>query len=158
MKRKHANIFAIVHLLFPNHGTTFVLELTLFLAFYGLSTMVFWQMMRKMNSWKILLQLNQKMWQEICLVITESLKCHTKVKISKKLHFLAWNHWKNLLTSKRGHSGGSNFSTEFDQIWLKTSGGSRELIFGPICKCHTILESSWQTDFRFLKLKDLGGH
>ena len=71
---------------------------------------------------------------------------------------ISWHHWKNLLTSKRGHSGGSNFSTEFDQIWLKTSGGSRELIFGPICKCLTISESSWHTDFRFLKLKDLGGH
>ena len=71
---------------------------------------------------------------------------------------ISWHHWKNLLTSKRGCSGGSNFSTEFDQIWLKSSGGSRELIFGPICKCHTILESSWHTDFRFLKLKDLGGH
>ena len=71
---------------------------------------------------------------------------------------ISWHHWKNLLTSKRGHSGGSNFSTEFDQIWLKTSGGSRELIFGPICKCLTISESSWHTAFRFWKLKDLGGH
>ena len=100
----------------------------------------------------------------INLVVEESLKFPTKVKISKKkLHFFAWNHpsmprgiswhhWKNLLTSKRGCSGGSNFSTEFDQIWLKTSGGSRELIFGPICKCHTILESFWHIDSRFLKL------
>ena len=71
---------------------------------------------------------------------------------------ISWHHWKNLLTSKRGRSGGSNFSTEFDQIWLKTSGGSRELIFGPICKCLTISESSWHTAFRFWKLKDLGGH
>ena len=72
--------------------------------------------------------------------------------------YISWHHWKNLLTSKRGHSRASNFSTEFDQIWVKTSGVSRGLIFGPICKCHTILESSWHTDLRFLKLEDLGGH
>ena len=70
----------------------------------------------------------------------------------------SWHHWKNLLTSRRGRSRASNFSTEFDQIWVKTSGVSRGLIFGPICKCHTILESSWHTDLRFLNLEDLGGH
>ena len=54
---------------------------------------------------------------------------------------IPWHHWKNLLTSKRGRSGGLNFFTKFAQILLKTSGGSRNLNFDPICKCHTILET-----------------
>ena len=82
-----------------------------------------------------------------------SLNFPTKVKISKYCtsfswnlpsipRYISWHHWENLLTSNSGHSRASNFSTEFDQIWAKTSGVSRGLIFGPICECHTILESS----------------
>ena len=71
---------------------------------------------------------------------------------------IPWHHWKNLLTSKRGHSGGLNFFTKFGQIWLKTSGGSRDLNFDRICKCHTILESSWLTDLIFQEPHDLRGH
>ena len=71
---------------------------------------------------------------------------------------IPWHHWKNLLTSKRGHSGGLNFFTKFGQIWLKTSGGSRDLNFDLICKCHTILESSWPTDLIFQEPHDLRGH
>ena len=71
---------------------------------------------------------------------------------------IPWHHWKNLLTSKRGHSGGSNFFTKFGQIWLKTSGGSRDLNFDLIYKCHTILESSWLTDLIFQEPHDLRGH
>ena len=71
---------------------------------------------------------------------------------------IPWHHWKNLLTSKRGRSGGLNFFTKFGQIWLKTSGGSRDLNFDRICKCHTIWESSWQTDLIFQEPHDLRGH
>ena len=71
---------------------------------------------------------------------------------------IPWHHWKNLLTSKRGRSGALNFFTKFAQIWLQTSGGPRNLNFDLICKCHTILESSWQTDLRFQKHHDLRGH
>ena len=50
VKRKNAHIFERLHPLFLNPGTTSVLELTPSLAFYGLSTMGIWLMMRKMNS------------------------------------------------------------------------------------------------------------
>ena len=83
---------------------------------------------------------------------SKSLKVETKVKISKKNYFFSlnplsiprdipWHHWKNLLTSKIGRSGGFNFFTKSCQIWLQTSGGSGDLNFDPICKCHTILET-----------------
>ena len=71
---------------------------------------------------------------------------------------IPWHHWKNLLTSKRGRSGGFNFFTKSGQIWLKTSGGSRDLNFNPICKCHTISESSWCPYEALPKLIDLRGH
>ena len=71
---------------------------------------------------------------------------------------IPWHHWKNLLTSKRGHSGGWNFFTKFCQIWMKTSGGSRDLNFDPICKCHTILETSWCPYEALHNLIDLRGH
>ena len=48
-KRKNAYIYAIVHLLFLKHGTTFVLELTQFLDFFGLLIMGFLLSMRKKN-------------------------------------------------------------------------------------------------------------
>ena len=71
---------------------------------------------------------------------------------------IPWHHWKNLLTSKRGRSGGLNFFTKFAQILLKTSGGSRNLNFDPICKCHTILETSWCPYEALHNLIDLQGH
>ena len=71
---------------------------------------------------------------------------------------IPWHHWKNLLTSKRGRSGGLNFFTKFAQILLKTSGGSRNLNFDPICKCHTILETSWGPYEAQHNLIDLRGH
>ena len=57
---------------------------------------------------------------------------------------ISWHHWKTSLTSKGGHSGGSNFLSGFWPILLKTSVGSRGYIFQQKYKCHTILESSWQ--------------
>ena len=36
-----------------------------------------------------------------------------------------------------------NPRVRFGQISLKTFGDSRDLNFNPICKCHTILETSW---------------
>ena len=71
---------------------------------------------------------------------------------------IPWHHWKNLLTSKRGRSGGLNFFTKFAQILIKTSGGSRNLNFDPICKCHTILETSWGPYEALHNLIDLRGH
>ena len=71
---------------------------------------------------------------------------------------IPWHLWKNLLTSKRGHSGGWNFFTKFCQIWMKTSGGSRDLNFDPICKCHTISETSWCPYDALHNLIDLWGH
>ena len=66
--------------------------------------------------------------------------------------------WKNLLTFKRGRSGGLNFFIKFGQILLKTSGGSRNLNFDLICKCHTILETSWGPNKAQHNLIDLRGH
>ena len=55
-QKKNAHIYEIVHLLFLKHGTTFALELTPILAFYGLLIMVFQLSMGKLISLKILLQ------------------------------------------------------------------------------------------------------
>ena len=71
---------------------------------------------------------------------------------------IPWHHWKNLLTSKRGRSGGFNFFTKSGQIWLETSGGSRDLNLSPICKCHTISETSWCPYEALHNLIDLRGH
>ena len=65
-EKKNVYMYAIVPLLFPKYGTTSVLELTPFLAFYGLWTMVFLFWMRKRKSLKILLQLNQIILVENC--------------------------------------------------------------------------------------------
>ena len=70
---------------------------------------------------------------------------------------IPWHHLKNLLTSKRGHSRGFNFFTKSGWIWLKTSGGSRDLNFNPICKCHTISETSWCPYEALHNLIDLWG-
>ena len=71
---------------------------------------------------------------------------------------IPWHHWKNLQTSKRGRSGGFNFFTKSCQIWLKTSGGSKDLNFYPICKCHTISETSWCPYEALQNWIDLRGH
>ena len=71
---------------------------------------------------------------------------------------IPWHHWKNLLTSKRGCSGGFNFFTKPGQVSLKTSEGSRDLNFNPICKGHTILETSWCPYEALHNLIDLQGH
>ena len=71
---------------------------------------------------------------------------------------IPWRHWKNLLTSKRGRSGGWNFCIEIWYIWVKTSWGSRTLKFHPICKYHTILETSQCPCEALHNLIDLQGH
>ena len=71
---------------------------------------------------------------------------------------IPWHHWENLLTSKRGHSGGFNFFSKSGEISLKTSGGSRDLNFNPICKCHTISETLWCPSEAPHNLIELQGH
>ena len=100
---------------------------------------------------------------EKCWILQPKLKSQKKIPFFS-LNLLSiprdipWHHWKNLLTSKRGRSGGFNIFTKSGQIWLKTSGGSGDLNFNPICKCHTILETSWCPYEALHNLIDLRGH